>query len=271
MEDSLVDHSTALYREDSNLKYAGSEHVKTPPSNTPSANVAEAVERLSLDKTRQPTSVCVHSPQYVRTVNATMSFGDSWSVDEPNRMLGVPPTPPSVKSENFYDSERDPRLSRPNTPVGSAKINTFSSPRNQYASRSMPYGVYASGLISKVDQSNTSDEFHKLSLEDEDEDEDTFSDSFDPRHIKIPTAPIFVASEQWRNNQLPGLLYRTWDERSGGYNSTDEFRPGVIIEEPPPDMSRWDPVLLEYAAKHFNRQNVPTPFISFSETFLVVW
>lgn len=191
-------------------------------------------------------------------------------VGPPDFRPSKPVTPCSVKSESVYDITRDPRLVTPGIPVrhrsASASTSAFpSSPYNPHASRSMASDVFPSDSISERDQLSKHDEFDKLSIEDE----ESFVDSFDGREIQLPEA-IRTAWGRGRKDKLPILLYRTWHKESGGYNSKVEFRPGIVVKESPPEPSEWDLKFLKYAANHFNRQREPTPFISFSRTFLVV-
>ena len=173
-------------------------------------------------------------------------------------------TPISLYSDSFYDSQRDPRLSETPNP---GSICLQHSPDISPATPSKASSAQPFNTAPRTEQLSTVTEIDKLSIEDE----ESFHDSFHEDEIEIPATPRSSSLAYGSRNLLPALLFRTWTEKSGGYNSALEFRPGLAVDKvQPPERSNWDNEFLTSAAKHFGRVREPSPFISFSKTFVLV-
>ncbi|KAF2228560.1 hypothetical protein EV356DRAFT_537980 [Viridothelium virens] len=170
---------------------------------------------------------------------------------EPNYIYNPSVTPQSI-SESFCDRARDPRRSIPTTPSVHRSCGDL---------RDDPPNL----CTPSESEPSTRDDFESLSISDEEPLDEPFES-----HIQISPAFSSAQFSHNREPQLPKLLYRAWNERSGGSNSDAEFRPGLSVTGLPPERSKWDLRFLEHAAGHFNRADKPSPFISFSRTFIMV-
>lgn len=69
---------------------------------------------------------------------------------------------------------------------------------------------------------------------------------------------------------VPYLLFRVYDHASQGINRTDGFHAGrsSVLEGYKGILEPNDRRLFPYAANHFERWAIPTPFISLTTSFI---
>ena len=223
----------------------------------------------SVPKSAQTTSM-VNTPRTRIDVNESAqtpvvnSLDDHESSSHMKSVVYGPSTPRSQVCERLYEKGRDPRLSTPRTPMFSESSSSMQhSPNSPCAYRSaVPFQVT---VVDGIDHTDADSD-----MEESIEDEESFHDSFDANQLEVPEPRHVPTSSKSIKNKLPLLLYRTWNEGSGGFNSGDEFRPGLAIQGPPPEPPDWDEETISHAANHFNIEITPTPFVSFTISIAMV-